>query len=176
MCMQTFYRFIRRLLLSSGLWWMLVGKDTASWYLGAAIILPICLWNITEVIETQESRFRFWRLTWFVPYFLWRSVVGSCDVAWRAMHWSLPISPAMLSYPFRLPSEGFARVVFANCLSLSPGTLSVAWQEDTLLVHLITDSPESAAAVRRLESQVAWMFGHALPIEENIIQGKRVSV
>ena len=174
--MQTFYRFIRRLLLLSGLWWILVGNDLSSWYLGAVIILSICLWNLNAVIETQKSKFRLWRLTWFVPYFLWRTVLGSCDVAWRAMHWSLPISPAMLSYPFRLPREGLARVVFANCLSLSPGTLSVAWQEDTLLVHLITDSPESAATVRRLESQVAWMFGCPLPNEENITQGERVSV
>lgn len=45
--------------------------------------------------------------------------------------------------------------------------MAVAWQEDMLLVHVIADDPESAAAVRRLESQVAWMFGYAPPIELN---------
>ncbi len=173
MIKQKLYRYIRRVLLLSGLWWLLAGGDHLSWYLGGVIILSISLWRLDD---TAESNFRLWRLSWFVPYFLWRSLAGSCDVAWRAMHWRLPISPAKLAYQFRLPPEGSARVVFVNCLSLSPGTLAVAWQEDVLLVHVITEGPESASAVRRLESQVAWMFGHVIAAEKDLTQNEELRV
>jgi multicomponent Na+:H+ antiporter subunit E len=159
--MQKLYRYIRRLLLLSGLWWLLVGSDNLSWYFGGTVILLVSLWRLND-LGAKESAFRFWRLAWFVPYFLWRTVIGSCDVAWRALHWKRPITPAMTLYELRLPANGAARVVFANCLSLSPGTLAVAWHQDTLLVHVIAEGIESTAAVKRLESQVAWMFGYRL--------------
>jgi multicomponent Na+:H+ antiporter subunit E len=156
--MQKFYRYIRRLLLLSGLWWILAGADPFSWFLGGAVILLVGLWRL-DGVGVAESKFRLWRLAWFVPCFLWRTVVGSCDVAWRAVHWRMPITPTTLSYPFRLPPHGSSRVVFANCLSLSPGTLAVEMQEDVLLVHVIAEGPEATAAVRQLESEVAWTFG-----------------
>jgi multicomponent Na+:H+ antiporter subunit E len=159
--MKKLYRYIYRLLLLSGLWWLLAGKDAYSWYFGGVVIVLISLWRIDE-LGGKESKFRFWRLAWFVPYFLSRTVIGSCDVAWRALHWKRPITPAMMLYELRLPADGSARVVFANCLSLSPGTLAVAWHQDTLLVHVIAEGFESTAAVQHLESQVAWMFGYRL--------------
>jgi len=164
--MQKIYRYFRRVVLLSGLWWMLAGQDAVSWYLGGAVILSVSLWRLDDAGE-KEPNFRFWRLAWFVPYFLWRTVVGSCDVAWRALHRGLPISPATLAYRFRLPPKGSSRVVFANCLSLSPGTLAVAWQQEILLVHVIANDSRSVVAVRRLESQVAWMFGYAFSTDDS---------
>jgi multicomponent Na+:H+ antiporter subunit E len=165
--MQKLYRYIRRLLLLSGLWWILAGADPFSWFLGGAVILLVSLWRL-DGAGVAESKFRLWRLAWFVPYFLCRTVVGSYDVAWRALHWRIPITPETLSFQFRLPPQGSARVVFANCLSLSPGTLAVEMQEDVLLVHVLADGPEASAAVRQLESQVAWTFGCVVaPLEDS---------
>jgi multicomponent Na+:H+ antiporter subunit E len=151
-----------RLLLLAALWLLLVGTDAHSWYLGAAIIVPLSLLRFGERGDA-DSRFRLWRLSWFVPYFCWRSAVGGFDVACRALHRRLPITPAILSYHFRLPPNGAARVVFANCLSLFPGTLSVTWRDNVLLVHLLTSDPDSVNSLRHLESQVAWIFGHSIP-------------
>lgn len=37
-----------------------------------------------------------------VPFFLWHSLNGGVDVAWRAFHPRLPITPELIEYPLRL--------------------------------------------------------------------------
>ena len=140
---------------------MLAGYDYRSWLFGGPILLALSVWKLDAQIG-QKTHFRLEQLIWFAPYFLWRSIVGSCDVAWRALHWQLPISPAMHQYAFRLPPDSAARVVFANCINLLPGTVSVAWQGDVLQVHFIADTPDAMQAIRQLEARVARLFGYDL--------------
>jgi multicomponent Na+:H+ antiporter subunit E len=167
MCRLKFKRFVRRLLLLAGLWWLLAGRDALSWLLGGPVVLTLAAWQLNDAGDDQ-TRFRLWRLVPFVPFFLWRSLAGSCDVAWRALHWRLPIAPAVQTYRFHLPPGSMARVLFANCINLLPGTLAATWKEDELQVHLLAESPGSAAALRQLEEHVALLLGHDAPppIEE----------
>ncbi|MES9944702.1 MAG: Na+/H+ antiporter subunit E [Candidatus Thiodiazotropha sp.] len=44
------------------------------------------------------------------------------DVAWRAFHPRMPITPELIVYPLRLP-PGLPRVILVNTVSLLPGTL-----------------------------------------------------
>jgi multicomponent Na+:H+ antiporter subunit E len=59
-----------------------------------------------------------------------------------------------------LPAGGPARVFFANCLNLLPGTLTASWEDDVLQVHVLTEGPQVMAELRNLERQVALLFGH----------------
>jgi multicomponent Na+:H+ antiporter subunit E len=156
---QTWKCFGRRLVLLAGLWWLLAGRDAYSWLLGGPVILMLAAWRL-EARGGATSRFRVWRLAVFVPIFVWRSLVGSCDVAWRALQQRLPISPLVHDYPLRLPADSPAAVFFANCLNLLPGTLTASWENGVLRVHLLTDVPQATAELRKLERQVALLFGH----------------
>ena len=151
--------FVRRLLLLAGLWWLLAGSDGLSWLLGGPVILTLAVWRLDDV-GGEEGRLRLLRLLPFVPLFVWRTLMGSCDVAWRALHWRLPIAPVVYDYALRLPAGGPAQVFFANCLNLLPGTLTASWEDGVLRVHVLTDVPQAMAELRKLERQVALLFGH----------------
>jgi hypothetical protein len=59
-----------------------------------------------------------------------------------------------------LPADSPAAVFFANCLNLLPGTLTASWEDGVLRVHLLTEVPQATAELRKLERQVALLFGH----------------
>ena len=153
--------FLVRVVLLGLLWWVLTGGESDSWLLGGPVILFLAAWRLSESVAVR-GRFRPWRLVSFVPYFVWRSLVGSCDVAWRAVHRRLPISPAVWSFTFRLP-EGPARVVCTNCINMLPGTLTAAWDGDVLRIHLLVAGPRPLRELRQLEDRVGLLFGHELP-------------
>ncbi len=142
-------------------WWILTRGDWGSWIFGAPVIAAVVFWRLEEG-AADHGRFRPWQLVTFLPHFFWKSLTGSCDVAWRALNPRMPISPAITPFVFRLPPGSVARVFCANCFSMLPGTLSAAWNDDTLLVHLLVDGPEPIADLRALEDRVAAMFGHDL--------------
>ena len=96
------------------LWWILTRGDPQSWWFGGPVILIAASWRLGDSGK-HLHRWRPWRLATFVPYFLWRSFIGSCDVAWRAMHWRVPITPVIRPFVFRLPPSGPARVFCASC-------------------------------------------------------------
>lgn len=151
--------FALRVLLFAVAWWALAGSDGGAWYVGVPVIFLAAAWRLGEV-AAPGVRLRPWRLVRFVPFFFWRSLVGGCDVAWRALHWRLPIHPQVETYRFRLPPDSPARVLFANCISLLPGTVAATWTKDALRVHVISDNPERASALRQLEEHVGLLFGH----------------
>jgi multicomponent Na+:H+ antiporter subunit E len=91
-------------------------------------------------------------------------MAGSVDVAWRALHPRLPISPSLEEYALHLPSEGPARVFFANIVSLLPGTLSTELRNGSMMIHVLSTEPVDAVTeLRRLERKVGALFGLELP-------------
>jgi len=152
-------RIFCRLLLLAGLWWLLAGRDATSWLFGGPVILVLAAWRLSDV-DGAGGRLRLRRLPVFVAQFAWRTLVGSCDVAWRALDRRLPIYPVVYDYPRRLPVGGPARVFFANSVNLLPGTLTAAWEDDVLRVHVLTSGPQAMSELRTLEGQIASLFGH----------------
>jgi multicomponent Na+:H+ antiporter subunit E len=150
---------LRRAVLFASLWWMLTGGDPRSWLIGVPVVLAA---TAAAVALNPSSR---WRLSLiglasFLPYFMWRSMAGSLDVAWRALHPGLPISPSLTQYPLGLPADGPARVFFADIVSLLPGTLSAELHEDAATIHLLNgESPAALRELRRLERKVGALFG-----------------
>lgn len=151
--------YLTRLLILSLLWWLLAAGDGWSWILGGPAVAAVAAWRLGER-RSAASRMRLGRLFFFVPFFVWHSLLGSCDVAWRALHRRLPIAPHMLPYKLRLPVDSSASVLFANCINLLPGTLTASWESDDLRIHVIADVRGIDERLRQLEEQVGRLFGH----------------
>ena len=149
-----FKRFAFRTVLFALLWWVLTQGAMNSWLVGAPVVvfavlasgvlLPGVSWSLPGIAR-------------FVPFFLWRSLYGGVDVAIRALHPRLPISPGMYDHRWRLP-PGLPRVFMANTVSLLPGTLSAELDEEHLRVHVLDQTAIIASELKVIEARVAELF------------------
>jgi multicomponent Na+:H+ antiporter subunit E len=123
-------------------WLILTGADPAGLAFGAVVAGLAILAS-----HRLGSRFRTispLALLPLLPRFLWRSLLGGIDVAWRALDPTLPLRPGWARVKTRLPA-GTLRVTIGGEFSLMPGTLVAGSRRDELIVHLLdTSSPVEA--------------------------------
>jgi len=78
--------------------------------------------------------------------FLVALIKANFDVAKRVISPALPINPGIVEFKTKLTND-FAKMVLANSITLTPGTLSIDVIDDTFYVHWIdvtTENPEEA--------------------------------
>lgn len=78
-------------------------------------------------------------------------------MARRAFQPSLPIEPELITYPLRLPT-GLPQVFMANIVSLLPGTLCAALDQDALKVHVLDKQVNFLAELQAVEQRIGLMF------------------
>ncbi len=157
-----------RLLVGRGafftlLWWLLTEGQPGSWSIGLLFILSATLLSARLTPPTPRSLPALLR---FIPFFLSHSLKGGIDVAWRALHPSLPIAPLVIDYPLRL-ADAHAQVFMANTTSLLPGTLSVSLDNKTLQVHVLDGHGNYRQALQTLEQRVAELYLLCLKEEDH---------
>jgi len=165
MLASLWYRFGRRLVGFSLLWWLLTGGSVDSWPVGVIMVALAVLLSLALLAPVP------WRISLpaalsFIPFFLQQSIRGGIDVAGRAFSVHLPLDPALLEHPLNLP-RGTARIFLLNTISLLPGTLSADLVEDRLVVHCLGADSLAADDLRRLEARVAALFMVALPGDDD---------
>lgn len=75
----------------------------------------------------------------FIGYWLWllvEIIKSSIDVTKRIWSPSLPISPTMYLLKTSQPGE-LGQVIYANSITLTPGTVTVRLEDGDILVHAI---------------------------------------
>lgn len=87
----------------------------------------------------------------YLATFLLALIRSNLDMARRVLTPSLPIRPAVVEVETRLRSS-LGRMLLANSITLTPGTLSIDIQGDRILVHWIDCPPgtDLAAATRAI--------------------------
>lgn len=79
------------------------------------------------------------RWFWFLVYlavFIWSCIKANFDVAYRVLHPRMPIKPGIVKVRTTLKSE-FARMLLANSITMTPGTLTVDIIGDDYYIHWI---------------------------------------
>ncbi len=82
----------------------------------------------------------------FIIVFLMALVKSNFDMARRVLSPSLPINPGVVKFKSKLKSN-FSKMVLANAITLTPGTLSIDVIDDTFYIHwidVVSDDPEVA--------------------------------
>ena len=153
---------VSRGILFSAIWWILTDGTMPSWWIGVpAVLLAV----ITSAALLPPLPFVWYELLRFAPSFLLRSLLGGADVAWRALHPRMPISPQLIEYPLQLPT-GLPQVFMANTVSLLPGTLSAALDRSVLKVHVLDSRKDVLSELEAVEQGVGRMFGISLKVSE----------
>jgi multicomponent Na+:H+ antiporter subunit E len=149
-----------RLGLLSVLWLSLVGAHPVGLALGL-LALPLAAWGSLVFEPPGRGRVHPLELLRFLPLCVGWTLEGGLDVARRALHPRLELTPGWLETRSRLPA-GSVRFFLNSVVSLMPGTLAVEAEGNVLTLHLLDASPESKAAalarLRELEARVARVF------------------
>jgi len=135
-------------------WWAVTEGDNSAWTVGS-VAVPAATFLSLRLRPPQPLRVI--AVLQFLPLFFWRSLAGGVDVARRALMPGLPLQPRLREFRTVLPA-GPPRVVFANVVSLLPGTLCADLRDDLLCLHILSDAADDEADLRRLERGIAAIF------------------
>ncbi len=96
--------------------------------------------NISKLIQPK-------RYFWFLVYlfvFIWECLKANLDVAYRVLHPKMPIRPGIVKVRTTLKSD-LAKMLLANSITMTPGTISVDIIDEYLYIHWIyikSEDPE----------------------------------
>ncbi len=89
------------------------------------------------------------RFLLFVPVFLAEMVKANFQIARVVLHPALPMKPRVLTAKTELVSDA-GKMLLANAITLTPGTLTVDAEGDELVIHCVNPTPEQEQDPRRL--------------------------
>lgn len=98
------------------------------------------------------------RSIWFLLILFKEMIVANLDVAYRVLHPRMPIRPGIIEVKPGLKSD-MGKLLLSNSITLTPGTLSMDWDGESLFIHWINvneEDPESS--VKPLEKAVKGVF------------------
>ena len=145
--------------LFAGLWWVISGGSSGSWLIGL-LAVALAVWASRRLHRPSGVRISGLGLLKFAPFFLWESLRGGIDVALRTLSPRMRIEPGFLRYRTQLQSEP-ARILFANCVSLLPGTLASDLRQDWLEIHSLNLADDPQRELVRLERMIEQLMESA---------------
>jgi len=145
-----------KILASLALWvvWMLL---TAPWsaqeaIAGTAVALLVAFLPLFPASPLGDLRLTPKAIAYGVAYvfvFIKALVLSNFDVAFRVLHPKLPIDPGIVRVTTKLKTP-LGRLLLANSITLTPGTITVEMRGEDIYVHWIkvaATDPEGATAV-----------------------------
>lgn len=151
--------FISLFLLSYLLWLLLTAsfhpQELAAGFLVslAAAILSLRHFPILNGLQLRLSSLQ--AIPAYLLNFLWALLRANLDMARRVLSPVIPLQPAMVTVKTSLQSD-LGKLVLANSITLTPGTLSVDVEGDEIRVHWI-DCP-AGTSVQSATSEIAASF------------------
>lgn len=121
--------------------WLLLSGLLKPLLLGLALIsVLLCLWLAQRMDVVDAENHPVWAALRYVPYWPWLSIEilkSSIDVARRVLSPSMPISPTVFEIRATQRTT-VGRVVLANSITLTPGTVTLDVDGNRLRVHALS--------------------------------------
>jgi multicomponent Na+:H+ antiporter subunit E len=138
------------LALALFLFWLLLSGHYTPFLIGAGLVWSLLIvWfsdRLMSVLDREGhpihlgvGAFTYW------PWLLWEIAKSAWDVTKRILDPKLPISPVLVRLKASQHSD-VGRVIYANSITLTPGTITMELAGDDLLVHALTR--EGAAGLK----------------------------
>ena len=98
------------------------------------------------------------RLVLYLPWLFVEIVKANLDVTARILNPRLPISPRMIRVKAGQRKD-LGRVIYANSITLTPGTVSVDTIGDEIVVHALTEEAARGVLSGEMDRRVAAVEG-----------------
>lgn len=164
--MKRFKAFVILLLVLFGLWVMLAGTDSEELIAGGITAFLISLFFSGKASALSDIRFTPKSILYmiiYIPFFIGELIKSNLDVAGRVISPRLPINPGIVKVKTRLKSP-LGRLILANSITLTPGTMTVETEGEYLFIHWIDMKCEdmdsaTASIVSGFEKYLEVIFG-----------------
>ncbi len=96
--------------------------------------------NVSKLLQPERY---FWFLVYLI-IFIWECIKANLDVAYRVLHPAMPIRPGIVKVKTTLKTD-MGKMLLANSITMTPGTISVDIIDDYLYIHWIyvkSEDPE----------------------------------
>ena len=150
---------IPALLVCGVAWLALTEADAASWVVGAPTVLLAASLAAHGGPQGRGGVSPGAALA-FAGRLLRDIFESATLVAATVLRPRMDVAPGVAAYPLRL-RDPRAQALFMNAVTLTPGTLSAAFDGETLRVHALDVREDVAGALAPLEARVARLFGEA---------------
>ena len=98
------------------------------------------------------------RVLLYVPWLAWQVVKSNLDVARRIVQPHLPVRPHILKVRAGQRSD-LGRVIYANSITLTPGTVTIGVSGDEFTIHALTDDAAAGVTGGEMNDRVCAVEG-----------------
>ena len=149
-------RYIRSSLFVAVVWLLLSGHYTPLILSFGAVSVLIVIWFMWRM-ERVDEKLDFLpmrpRMLYYLLWLMWQVVLSNIDLVRRIWDPTLPIRPTWQRLDIKVTSS-LAKTLYANSITLTPGTLTTDVREDHFMVHSL--SPDGIEDLRKggMEEQI----------------------
>ena len=136
-------RYILMGVVLFGIWLLWSGHYTVEHALVFAMGVSSCAFVVylshrLDIVDEEGHPIHLaGRLVLYIPWLLWAIVKANVDVSKRVLSPQMPIDPCVVRVEATQKSD-LCRVIFANSITLTPGTVSLDLDGEDIVVHALT--------------------------------------
>ena len=146
-------RYFQSSLFVAVVWLLLSGHYSALILSFGAVSLLIVIWFMWRMDRVDESLGVLPmrpRMLYYLLWLMWQVVLSNIDLVRRIWDPALPIRPTWQRLDIKVTSS-LAKTLYANSITLTPGTLTTDVREDHFMVHSL--SPDGIDELRKGEME-----------------------
>ena len=126
------------------IFWIILSGMFDAFHLTLGVISCLLVANFSgkmlfESLRVEVRTRQVFGMLAYGPWLLWEIVLSSLQVAYIVLHPQMldKMDPQLIRFKTKLKSN-FARVTFAQSITLTPGTITVSLQNDEMTVYALT--------------------------------------
>ncbi len=108
-----------------------------------------------DISDTSGKILRFFK---YLPWLLYQILLANFDVVYRTLHPEMPIAPKIIKFKTNFKTD-FARVILANSITLTPGTVTIDIKDGEFIVHAIAEAPAESLLSGEMQERVKQIEG-----------------
>ena len=157
-------RLIRAISLAAVLTalWLLLSGHMEPLLLGlGAVSVAFVVWiaHRMDVVDREGHPIHLTtRFLTYLPWLAWEIVKANIDVTRRVLDPRLPVGPTVFRVAASQKSE-LGHVIYANSITLTPGTVTIDIDGDVLVVHALTREAAEGVMTGEMDRRVSAVEG-----------------
>ena len=160
--------------------WMLLSGNTQPKFLTYGVLTSIVAswvsYPLLLVPNGDDTKRYFvfgvnpFKLAAYIVWLLWQLILANIDVIRATVRPEIEIDPCVVRFRYQTDNP-MAKVVLANSITLTPGTVTMNVTEDGVYeVHALTVGAADGLRGGDMQKKVAWLFGESY--EFTMMEGK----